>query len=80
MNESVLIGNAEKFLDKIKRNKIYTEKIVDFKSFIKIYKLLKINLDKLHEFKELMELKGYKAPYRSLARFGPHNIGETMVE
>jgi len=80
MNESVLIGNAEKFLDKIKRSKIYTEKIVDFKSFIKIYKLLKINLDKLHEFKELMELKGYKAPYRSLARFGPQNIGETMVE
>ncbi|GAB4311240.1 MAG: DUF530 domain-containing protein [Methanobacteriaceae archaeon] len=80
MNESVLIGDAEKFLDEIKRSEIYTEKIVDFKSFIRIYKLFKINLDKLHEFKELMELKGYKAPYRSLARFGPPSVSEIMVE
>ncbi|MDI6643478.1 MAG: DUF530 domain-containing protein [Methanobacteriaceae archaeon] len=80
MNESVLIGDAEKFLDEIKRSKIYAEKIVDFKYFNQIYKLLKINLDKLHEFKDLMELKGYKAPYRSLARFGASNVGEIMVE
>jgi len=80
MNESVLIGDAEKFLDEIKRKKLNTKKIVDFSSFIQIFKFFKINLDKLQEFKELMELKGYKAPYRSLARFGPPTVGEILVE
>ncbi|MGC9516285.1 MAG: DUF530 domain-containing protein [Methanomicrobiales archaeon] len=80
MNESVLIGDAEKFLDEIKRNELNTDDLVDLESFSQSYNLLTKNLGKLQEFKEVMELKGYKAPYRSLARLGPHTAGEIQIE
>lgn len=68
MNESVLIARAEKFLDKIKRQRVQVENIEDFESFIVIYHYLKDNMEELHEFRDTMEIKGYKAPYRSLIR------------
>lgn len=68
MNESVLIARAEKFLDKIKRQRVQIDKIKDFESFIVIYHYLKENMDELYEFRDIMEIKGYKAPYRSLIR------------
>lgn len=68
MNESVLIARAEKFLDKIKRQRIQVDQISDFESFITVYHYLKENIDDLYELRDTMEIKGYKAPYRSLIR------------
>ncbi|MGB9937162.1 MAG: DUF530 domain-containing protein [Methanobacterium sp.] len=68
MNESVLIARAEKFLDKIKRQRVQIDKIKDFESFITIYHYLNDNMDGLYEFRDTMEIKGYKAPYSSLIR------------
>ena len=68
MNESVLIARAEKFLDRIKRQRIQVDKIRDFDSFITVYHYLKENIDDLYELRDTMEIKGYKAPYRSLIR------------
>ncbi|HML05231.1 MAG TPA: DUF530 domain-containing protein [Methanobacterium sp.] len=68
MNESVLIARAEKFLDKIKRQRVQVDKITDFESFIVIYHYLKENMEELYDFRDIMEIKGYKAPYRSLIR------------
>ncbi len=68
MNESVLIARAEKFLDRIKRQRIQVDKISDFESFITVYHYLQENIDDLYELRDTMEIKGYKAPYRSLIR------------
>ena len=68
MNESVLIARAEKFLDKIKRQRVQVDKIEDFESFIVIYHYLKDNMNELYDFRDTMEMKGYKAPYSSLIR------------
>ena len=48
MNESVLIANAERFLDGIRHNWVKVEEIIDFESFIYIYNYLKKNLEDLH--------------------------------
>lgn len=80
MNETVLIGNSEKFLDRIAREKIDLEDISNLEKFLEIYLYLKENLDELQELKDNMESKGYKAPYRSLARYGSAVPGEIMVE
>lgn len=68
MNESVLIARAEKFLESIKRQRIQIDKIKDFESFIVIYHYLKDNMEELYDFRDTMEIKGYKAPYSSLIR------------
>ncbi|MGZ7095872.1 MAG: DUF530 domain-containing protein [Methanobacterium sp.] len=68
MNESGLIAGAEKFLEGIKRQRIQIDKITDFESFITIYHYLKVNMDDLYDFRDTMEIKGYKAPYSSLIR------------
>lgn len=68
MSESVLIARAEKFLEKIKRQRVQVDKIKDFESFIVIYHYLKENMNELYDFRDTMEIKGYKAPYRSLIR------------
>jgi hypothetical protein len=80
MNETVLIGKSEKFLDEISRKKIDLTNISDLEQFLKIYQSLKENLEELHDLKDNMESKGYKAPYRSLARYGSTIPGEIMVE
>ncbi len=68
MNESVLIAGAEKFLEGIKRQRIQIDKINDFESFMVIYHYLTQNMEELYEFRDTMEMKGYKAPYSSLIR------------
>jgi hypothetical protein len=80
MNESVLIGNAEKFLDGIRHNWIKAEEINDFQSFIDIYMYLKNNLEELIELRDTMEIKGYKTPYRSLMKYGRTPKSEMKVE
>ena len=80
MNESVLIGNAEKFLDGIRHNWIKAEEINDFQSFIDIYMYLKNNLEELFELRDTMEIKGYKTPYRSLMKYGRTPKSEMKVE
>lgn len=80
MNESVLIGKAEKFLVKIRRENIKADSIADLESFMNIYIYLKNNLNDLREFRDTMEIKGYKAPYRSIVKYGRHYSSEMLVE
>jgi Zn-finger domain-containing protein len=79
MNESVLIANAERFLDGIRHNWVKAEEISDFKSFIEIYQYLKNNLEDLLELRDTMEIKGYKTPYRSLMKYGRTPKSEMKV-
>ncbi|WP_414468940.1 DUF530 domain-containing protein [Methanobacterium sp. ACI-7] len=80
MNESVLIARAEKFLDKIKRQRVQIDKIKDFGSFITIYHYLHENMDGLYEFRDTMEIKGYKAPYSSLIRPSRSALSELKAD
>ncbi len=80
MNESVLIREVERFLDKIKHRKIEIDDIHDFNSFMEIYLYFRKNMAKLLEFRETMEIKGYKAPYRALKRYNRVPTREIKVE
>jgi uncharacterized protein len=80
MNESVLIGRAENFLRQVKKHKIKAHKIQDGKEFLKLYAYLRGNLDVLNEMRDTMLMKGYKAPYRSLIKYGKPSTGEMMTE
>lgn len=80
MNETLLIGKSEKFLDRIAWEKIDLSEISTLEKFLKTYQYLKENLDELQDLKENMESRGYKAPYRSLARYGSSAPGEVVVE
>jgi Zn-finger domain-containing protein len=80
MNESVIIGSSEKFLDRIKRETVDLNDVASISGFLRIYQYLKENLEELQERKDTMESKGYKAPYRSLSRYGSTNPGEVMFE
>lgn len=80
MNETVLIGRSEKFLSSIRRKKLSLDNISTLEGFIEIYQYLKDNLDELQDLRELMESKGYKAPYRSLSKYGSFASGEVLVE
>lgn len=80
MNETVLIAKSEKFLSHIQEEKFRFSEISNLDCFIEIYDKLKQNLEELHDLREIMEMKGYMAPYRSLTRYGPTSTGEVMVE
>jgi Zn-finger domain-containing protein len=80
MNESVLIANAERFLDGIRHKWVKADEINDFKSFISIYGYLKNNLEELQEQRDTMEIKGYKTPYRSLMKYGRTPKSEMKVD
>ncbi len=77
MNESVLIGRAEKFLAQIQG--FDGELAGDANSFLETYCQLRNNLDTLYEFRDNMELKGYKAPYRSL-KYGRVQSSEMKMD
>lgn len=80
MNESVLIGKSERFLDQIKRNDISLSAIESPGKFLKLYTYLKKNMDTLQDMRETMEIKGYTAPYRSINKYGRPLTGETKAE
>lgn len=80
MNESVLIGKSERFLDQIKRKEISLTDIVSPEKFLSLYTYLQNNLDSLHDMREIMEIKGYTAPYRSINKYGRPLTGETKAE
>jgi len=80
MNESVLIANAERFLDGIRHKWVEVDEIKDFKTFIHIYNYLKKNLEELQELRDTMEIKGYKTPYRSLMKYGRASKSEMKVD
>ena len=80
MNESVLIGRAENFLGQIKKHKIEAHKIKNCKEFLELYSYLRGNLDSLQEMRDTMEMKGYKAPYRSIIKYGKPSTGEMKTE
>lgn len=58
MNESVLIGRSERFLEQIKRKEISINDVQYPENFLEIYSYFKTNLDSLHEMRENMEIKG----------------------
>lgn len=80
MNESVLIGRSERFLDQIKRKKISIKDAKDPEKFLEIYSYLKSNMDSLQEMRENMEMKGYTAPYRSINKYGRPLSGDMKAE
>ncbi|MGZ4857024.1 MAG: DUF530 family protein, partial [Methanobacteriaceae archaeon] len=80
MNESILIGRAENFLGQIKKHEIEAHEIHDCGEFIKLYTYLRENLDSLQEIRDTMEMKGYKAPYRSIIKYGRPSTGEMKTE
>jgi uncharacterized protein len=80
MNESVLIGRAEKFLGRIRQKTVNADNINSLESFLEIHSYLKDNLQELQDLRETMEIKGYKAPYRSIMKYGPIPSSERMAE
>lgn len=80
MNESVLIGRSERFLEQIKRKEISINDVQYPENFLEIYSYFKTNLDSLHEMRENMEIKGYTAPYRSIKTYGRPLSGEMKAE
>jgi len=80
MNESVLIGRSERFLDQIKRRVISINDVKYPENFLEIYSYFKNNLDSLHEMRENMEIKGYTAPYRSINKYGRPLSGDMKAE
>ncbi|BDZ68531.1 DUF530 domain-containing protein [Methanobacterium ferruginis] len=80
MNESVLIGRSERFLDQIKRKRISLDNIQETEEFFKLYNYLKSNMDTLQDMRENMEMKGYTAPYRSINKYGRPPAGEMKAE
>lgn len=80
MNESVLIGKAEKFLRDIRQYQIEIDTITNIDHFIEIYTYLNSNLSDLQEFRDTMEIKGYKAPYRSIVKYWRPSSGEMLAE
>lgn len=80
MNESVLIGKTEKFLRKIGRKDIDIPALYNIDYFIEIYTYFKNNLTELQDLKDTMEVKGYKAPYRSIVKYGRPSRSEMQVE
>ncbi|HTX60987.1 MAG TPA: DUF530 family protein, partial [Methanobacterium sp.] len=79
MNESVLIGKAEKFLKRMGQKKINVDSISNLDHFLNLYLFFKDNLTELLELKDTMEIKGYKAPYRSIIKYGRPS-SEVQVE
>ncbi|EKF84929.1 DUF530 domain-containing protein [Methanobacterium formicicum] len=80
MNESVLIGKSERFLDQIKRREISLSGIESPEKFLTLYTYLKKNMDTLQDMRETMEIKGYTAPYRSINKYGRPLSGEAKAE
>lgn len=80
MNESVLIGKSERFLDQIKRKEISLSGIEDPEKFLTLYSYLKSNMDTLQDMRETMEMKGYTAPYRSINKYGRPLAGDVKAE
>lgn len=80
MNESVLIGKAEKFLRNVGQEKIDINAISNIDYFIYIYTFFKHNLNELTDLRDTMEIKGYKAPYRSIIKYGRPSSNEMQVE
>jgi uncharacterized protein len=80
MNESVLIGKSERFLDQIKRREISLNGIRSPEKFLTLYTYLKKNMDTLQDMRETMEIKGYTAPYRSINKYGRPLSGEAKAE
>lgn len=80
MNESVLIGKTERFLRKIGRKTIDIPVLSNIDYFIEIYTYFKENLSQLQDLRDTMEVKGYKAPYRSIVKYGRPSASEMQVE
>lgn len=80
MDESVLISETEKYLNKIKNKKINLENISKLEDFKSVYCKFTYSLNKLQKMKEDMDAKGYTAPYRSLSKYGSSTAGDITFE
>ncbi|WP_413826965.1 MULTISPECIES: DUF530 domain-containing protein [unclassified Methanobrevibacter] len=70
MDESMLITNAEKYLNKIDKEKIDIKHINNIEEFKTVYFRFQERLNTLQDLKEKMDANGYTAPFRSLNRYG----------
>ncbi|MPL63001.1 hypothetical protein SDC9_08621 [bioreactor metagenome] len=80
MDESILISKTEKYLNKIQNEKVNLENISKIEVFKSVYCKFTERLNKLHEMKDDMDLKGYTAPYRSLNKYGSNVSGDVAFE
>ncbi|MDR0900393.1 MAG: DUF530 domain-containing protein [Methanobrevibacter sp.] len=80
MDESLLINETEKYLNKIQNEKVNLEDISKLETFKSVYHRFVQRIDKLQNIKEDMETKGYTAPYRSLSKYGSNTSGDIAFE
>lgn len=80
MDETVLIGEYEKFLKELKSQHIDLESLNNKKSFLDLFNSLQESLDRLQNMRDNMELKGFKSPYRALSKYGSSFSGEVLFE
>lgn len=72
MNEEGLISRTERLLSEIKKSSIKVDDLRSYDKAFKIYRKLKSILNKLEKIKKTMELKGYRSPYRSIAKYSTY--------
>ena len=80
MDESILISETEKYLNKIQNEKINLDNISKLEGFKSVYCVITDSLNILREMKEDMDVKGYTAPYRSLNKYGSTASGDVAFE
>ena len=80
MDESILISEAEKYLNKIQNEKINLDNISKLEGFESVYLGITNSLNILHKMKEDMDVKGYTAPYRSLNKYGSGASGDVAFD
>lgn len=76
----MLISKTEKYLNKIQNETIDIKEMSELEGFKSAYFRFAEHLDKLHEIKESMDIKGYTAPYRSLSKYGSNVTGTIAFE
>ena len=74
-----LVTQSEKYLKEIQHKPILAESIEDFDDFINIYTYLKMNLEKLQNLRNKMEIRGFTSPYSALKRFGKGNANQEII-
>jgi len=80
MDESILISETEKYLNKIQDKKISLQNVSKLEDFKSVYCKFTYSLSKLQRMKEDMDAKGYTAPYRSLSKYGSNTPGDIAFE
>lgn len=79
MDETVILGKYKKFLKNMPK-KYENLQIDTVDTYLNTYITLQKDLKKLQEMRDNMELKGFKAPYRSIQRYGANTASDLKYE